>query len=1013
MGMKYFRILLFSPLFLLSLSCSNWKGNIQVISVEKFDEGIQAPRIPIAPIALPSELPQPDRVSRFYEIAMDHRTVFPPLKMVFVVDNSYTMKKAHENLAQSFEKMFAGSNAQNLTPFDTTVYLINTAQKNVDPNGVMASKIPELDLIKITNGTYSEANLALDRADSLSGKVSGDIIGYSKVNKLSGPSMDQLYTSFFEFLPAPVLSISNENGRIGASAGLHKSADEPASELVGSFVEKLAIMSPLRSLGNYQVSVGTSASGEPTTIMSGEFNPILDKESGLCALSRMLRNSESYFKAGDLASWVIVSDEEDNDPLGIHCLQSQKSWNEVVVNKKSYTPFTCQIQKYTTTGSISFSTTAAGIASKCAAIYYTGYRAKLFGNAYTTTASYFIKNTKYRTRFVTQGSTAVTRKIWSFTTNINYTTKNPDQQTCISNDGVIESCTTNPSTFAQHSFIVSGTFPLTVMINGNSINNCKQRVLDYDHSAYIDANHLPICTVGSSSTDVIDHYSLNDPQITVATITLSQATMVSGVADCRNFISSRTNLKLNEPLNTSNVECAPVFTYTSAFKTIDGKLSDMCPGSTVSSATAFLRTKGSIAVTNYNYDVTDAAHQPSCSGGTSPLRQFGSELTVSNLALASLPSFNPSVISEGTYSIGGIITGIDAIANVIKANAFLSVDLTSASFQFTKVSINYIRGVSSSLVSGLVGNSNCTTAVLEPLFVSRPLGAVISGATFTAAIPSVTTTTSRLIQITANSPSTLTCDTNCSGVQKADGSGAYCSGNFRLRDYQNGLAGALSSSCQISQLVTTSTINITNAEATSSRFYSCSSVPGSTLVAGETEDRVVSTNILEHLNNELVSGEQFNELEINQLENGLLVPKRDLTQYIIDRSAEVFGERNKPLISFFKKINLDENQKVNYEDLVQKLGGNVEDLNSNDYSSALEKLSDVINEKIARSVVIEDLVIDEVVLHVWRKGADGNYSEIISPEMWSQSGKTIVFSPDFKLSATDTFKFEYKSQSEN
>ena len=54
----------------------------------------------------------------------------PPLKMVFVVDNSFTMYFNQVKFKEAFTKMFESSNSDNLTQFDTTAYLINTSQYN-------------------------------------------------------------------------------------------------------------------------------------------------------------------------------------------------------------------------------------------------------------------------------------------------------------------------------------------------------------------------------------------------------------------------------------------------------------------------------------------------------------------------------------------------------------------------------------------------------------------------------------------------------------------------------------------------------------------------------------------------------------------------------------------------------------------------------------------------------------------------------------------------------------------
>ncbi|MDX9732155.1 MAG: hypothetical protein RBT63_10325, partial [Bdellovibrionales bacterium] len=53
---------------------------------------------------------------------------FPPLKLIFVVDNSGTMGINQINLSTAFSRMFAGGNKNNLVPFNVTAHVINTSQ---------------------------------------------------------------------------------------------------------------------------------------------------------------------------------------------------------------------------------------------------------------------------------------------------------------------------------------------------------------------------------------------------------------------------------------------------------------------------------------------------------------------------------------------------------------------------------------------------------------------------------------------------------------------------------------------------------------------------------------------------------------------------------------------------------------------------------------------------------------------------------------------------------------------
>jgi hypothetical protein len=987
MKQRYFILFIASLTILLFQNCSNWKGDLRVYSVENLATTLP----PTQPEVLPSGEPKAEKTSRFYEVSMDQRTSFPPLKMVFVVDNSYTMSKAHQTLSKSFENMFAGTNAKNLTPFDTTIYLINTAQKNLPSYDTIYDRVPTLDMNKINSGSYNVVDLQVDRAENLSGKIAGDIIGFSKVDKLAVQDPTKLYTRFDEYFAAPILSVSASGSTIEASAAIHKLANEPASELVDSFLSKLELMSPNRSLGQYSQTT-TIRSGITTTVKNGEFNAILDKESALCAISRMFRNSDSYFKPGDVASLVVISDEDDNDPSGLHCIQSEKSWNEVVATKTTVIPSRCERQLYVTTGSISYTSSTAATSSKCAAKYYSGYTAQLYGNTYTTTATYFLKDVKYRTSYVTQGSTAVTVPAWSFHTTISYWTKNSDQQTCISNDG-IETCSLNSSEFTSHSSVISGTFPQS---------QCSSHATALDATALVDNNHLPSCTAGSTAlAPVIVSYNVYNNPLTIATISLTAATMVTGQPDCKDYVS-----KIPKVVPNLTPQCdALTPTYTAYSKTLTGKLEVMCPDASVTSATTFLTQKGAPSISGYTLD---SGYQPSCTTGTITNGTLGSYFVSYASNTYALPALDPNLVSSGTNLLisGGDPLTVGTIANVIKSlSPTLSADITSATYLPTKVKIIHNSIVTSSFVANLDSGS-CTPTAATQLVTN------ISGAAFVSAVYTQATSANSntiLLGIKFTSPSfgaSLNCDTPCSQVTKINGT-AFCSAgytNSSVKNYLNSLTGADNNSCvPPSTLVTTPTVTITkgpiNVQPTES--FSCNSNEGHS-VQEPAQEIVVSNATISHLDTEFVSGTQLDATEQSQ------IPKTDLTQYILNRSAVVLGAENKPTIILFKKPSSVTNQKVNYENLVTTLGGQVEDLTIEDYSPALEKLSDLISEKIGRSVVIDDLDPDGTVVYVWRLKDDGTWSDSLPQDQWSQSGKTVIFDKSVKINPTDKFRFEYK-----
>ena len=78
----------------------------------------------------------------------------PDLKLFFIVDNSGTMKQNQLNLSASFGSMFDSSSAS-LSKFDSTTYLLNTAQSV--PSFTTEKAV--LDKISTQQGSYSPSEI--------------------------------------------------------------------------------------------------------------------------------------------------------------------------------------------------------------------------------------------------------------------------------------------------------------------------------------------------------------------------------------------------------------------------------------------------------------------------------------------------------------------------------------------------------------------------------------------------------------------------------------------------------------------------------------------------------------------------------------------------------------------------------------------------------------------------------------------------------------------------------------
>lgn len=235
----------------------------------------------------------------------------PDLKLFFVVDNSGTMKQNQLNLSASFGTMF-DSSSDSLSKFDSTTFLLNTAQTVP----AFTTEKAVLDKISTQQGSYSPSVLIPEATYNASvrsamlnfGYFPGDNIGY-QIKKTATPLS-------YHIAPAPVLGVKNTAGQISVTAAIRKTASVDVADTEQEFKDRLAIMSSDRI---------------PMVLEGGVYKPenatVVDNESGLCAVARILKSPDQYFKSGDLLSFTIVSDENDNNPSGTKCIQSITQFN--------------------------------------------------------------------------------------------------------------------------------------------------------------------------------------------------------------------------------------------------------------------------------------------------------------------------------------------------------------------------------------------------------------------------------------------------------------------------------------------------------------------------------------------------------------------------------------------------------------------------------------------------------------------------------------------------------------
>lgn len=229
----------------------------------------------------------------------------PDLKLIFVVDNSYTMSSSNLKISESFDRLFDGTNSESLRLFNTEVFLLSTAQNLYkDRNTSFSRQIPSYQFLAANNYKAlvgkSAAEIRQHRNYPNNGKIPGDIAGFELAVTGSQPEGTQL----INFNPAPVVGLSHVNGNgVEKDLSAKKSNSESVAELDSDFKERLNVLNPINNEIDNQSALGET----------------LSEESGLCTLARVLKHPEKFFKSSDFVSFILVSDEDDSYNDGKNC----------------------------------------------------------------------------------------------------------------------------------------------------------------------------------------------------------------------------------------------------------------------------------------------------------------------------------------------------------------------------------------------------------------------------------------------------------------------------------------------------------------------------------------------------------------------------------------------------------------------------------------------------------------------------------------------------------------------
>lgn len=253
----------------------------------------------------------------------------PDLKIFLILDNSDSMRVSQVNLVNNIEKMFS-ANGDGLRDYNSEIFILTTAQLNNIGNKLFKTSIDSKnDYQKILDRLYSAQfsnNLnqlisvlrPLDNGvTKTNGLLAGDMVGFYGKSLRTPSVVSPTYDTFeYNFYPAYV---ANLNQPSVLSVKYQKGGS--ITELVDRLKERVELLNSDNQVLSKTISIENSVADNIP------LSEVVEKESGLCALGRVLYDaknnpSESLIKKGELATFILVSDEQEHDLAGAECVKS-------------------------------------------------------------------------------------------------------------------------------------------------------------------------------------------------------------------------------------------------------------------------------------------------------------------------------------------------------------------------------------------------------------------------------------------------------------------------------------------------------------------------------------------------------------------------------------------------------------------------------------------------------------------------------------------------------------------
>lgn len=894
--------------------------------------------------------------ARALAIGQDKETVtsglnnVPDFKMVFVVDNSGTMKQNQLNLAASFTSLFDASNDASLSKFDTTAFLLSTAQRvpsyTADRGTLDAIYNKQKNFSILSPIANTLFNSSYRSSTTNFGLIPGDNIGYQVQNSLSPTK--------YSFLPAPVLGQKTDGNNTQLTNSIRKLASESSTQMEGDFIKRLAILNAERI-----PLVQSGSTYQP------EFASVVDSESGLCAVARVLRNPTNFIKVGDLISFMIVSDENDNDPQGLNCVNSVTEFNgtEDLVDGLCVQKQT--ILSYKTNSQVKAPDSCNLNGQKQYNFRYT------YANGTPTTNITFRALSAAATYRADYSNLTYKQTIANYsllTTNISYYT-----QTCVPvySDGqqISTKCTVNPGplTGSKVGNYTADCFGLAKSLNGNAINS---------------AGYVPVCSGPTYKASGVCSATDANCKITYSSVDRT----VSNILGNLNAAACLTKAQSFGDLTSGTT---PTCTYTPRLNLTSCSAAEQAAGCTMTSAATY----ASKAVVGVSGDVTSdgclawAKGQPG--NGVSSVADIS---LCQKVAPVGTLQYNSSLtFAEVGGADGGNLLPVNGDCGSIRALALAKAQ--SANSQIKSTDACTITSYGAAPQSNELLTSNCATQAQNRCTTQnlrQCVGTLVVGATSgvsSSAVPFATVNE----EIDCNSK----CNSSKFGICGADSG----SDMTILQHMQKNMGATVS--CLSNTVVTPNT-----SEGKTSQLANNTNICAPTMTGiPKYFVRTAGPYRTKSIDVDYVAGSMKNA-------NNQTVPKMDLVSYIEARTKELSAID--PIFSALVRRPTDPlgqggTYGTAYEELIAETSGKVDSVLSADYSVALKDLSRVIKNRLERSFSLKKMRVDQIITHVYRVPQGTTNRILLDGSQWKQNGTTIELNPELDFVDGDGFEIVFQN----